>query len=298
VHYYGEIMALLTAFCWAYNSVVFADAGKRVSSLTVNRMRLYIAFFSLLIFHSLCFGEMFPLFCDSRTYFYLALSGVIGYVLGDSFLFESFLMIGPRLSMLIMTSSPVFSTILAMIFLKEHLSISQIVAIFITISGIGWVVSEKNSEDKNKRNKKIFLGVLFAVIGSISQSAGLLFSKLGLESGISSISANFIRVSAGMSFVLLYSIIGKKLAKDIRKMKNKRALIEIGSGTILGPVIGVIFSLEAINHTSIGIASTLMSLSPVILIPVSYYHYKEKITWRSIFGTLLAVFGASYLFFS
>jgi drug/metabolite transporter (DMT)-like permease len=297
LHYYGEIAALTTALCWAFNSVVFSNAGHRVGSLTVNRVRLYIAFISLLIFHFIYFGSFYPISYGSGNYIYLGLSGIIGYIIGDSFLFESFLMIGPRLSMLIMTSAPIFSAILAWLFLKEHLDFLQIIAMLITLFGIGWVISEKGNHQDSKQKPKLLLGVLFATIGSIGQAVSLLFSKMGLTGGISTISANLIRVSAATVFIFLFSIITKKFIKDIKKMRDKKAFIEIGSGSLIGPVLGVILSLEAINHTHIGIASTLMALSPVILIPVSHYLYKERITWRAVIGTIIAIGGAAWLFF-
>ena len=297
MQYYGEITAIATAFCWAFNSVVFSEAGHRVSSFTVNRVRLYIAIIALIIFHFIYFGTLFPISLSGNNYLYLGLSGIIGYVIGDTFLFESFLLIGPRLSMLIMTSAPIFSAILAWIFLKEHLSFLEVLAMVITLSGIGWVVSEKKDDEKKSQKRKILLGVLFATVGSLRHATGLLFSKLGLQGGISTISANLIRISAAAIFVFGFSIISGVFLKDIKKMRDKKALLEIGSGSLVGPVLGVILSLEAINHTSIGIASTLMSLSPVILIPVSHYFYKEKITLRTIIGTLVAILGAAWLFF-
>ncbi len=295
MNYYGEIAALATAGCWSFNSVVFANAGHRVSSFTVNRVRLYIAFLALMIFHLFYFGEIIPLTLSSNNYIYLGLSGIVGYIIGDSFLFESFLMIGPRISMLIMTSSPVFSAILAWLFLGEKLNILQIMAMIITLSGIGWVILEKRDEEEKKTH--ILMGVLFAMIGSLGQAAGLLFSKIGLRGNVSTISANLIRVSTAAILIAIFSIITGKFLKDLRKMKNKKALFEISSGSIVGPVIGVILSLEAINNTNIGIASTLMSLSPIILIPVSHFMYKEKITWRAVVGTLVAIGGAAWLFF-
>ena len=79
-------------------------------------------------------------------------------------------------------------------------------------------------------------------------------------------------------------------------MKDRKALLEIGAGALTGPVLGVTLSLVAIAHTHIGVASTLMSLTPVILLPVSYFLFKEKITSRAIVGTLVALLGVVLLF--
>ena len=65
----------------------------------------------------------------------------------------------------------------------------------------------------------------------------------------------------------------------------------------MGPVIGVVLSLVAILHTHMGIASTLMAMSPVILIPLSRIIYKAHITFKTILWTAVAIAGASLLFF-
>jgi len=297
MNYYGELLSVLTAFCWTFNSVVFTNAGKRVNSFTVNRTRLFLAFISLIPINFIFTGFLFPINLNFNNYLYLSLSGITGFLIGDTFLFESFVLIGPRIAMLIMTTSPILSTILAFIFLNENISLLSIIAILITLMGIGWVIMEKRDKNNHPIKKDYIKGIIFASIGSLGQAVGLLLSKFGLEGNISTISANFIRITSAVLVYFIYSILSDTLKSDIRKlMKNTKAFWEIFSGSLTGPVLGVILSLEAINHTKIGIASTLMSLSPIILIPVSHFLYKEKITIRSVIGTIIAIAGASWLF--
>lgn len=67
-------------------------------------------------------------------------------------------------------------------------------------------------------------------------------------------------------------------------------------GSIIGPYLGISLSFIAIENTSVGIAATLMSTTPIMLIPLSKYFYKEQIHFISIIGTIIAVFGVSLLF--
>jgi drug/metabolite transporter (DMT)-like permease len=39
-----------------------------------------------------------------------------------------------------------------------------------------------------------------------------------------------------------------------------------------------------------------MALLPVIILPISYFAFKEKIGWHALLGTLLAVAGVAILF--
>ncbi len=297
MQFYGEVAALLTAFCWSFNSIVFSEAGKKVSSLTVNRTRLYMALIILIFFNFFVYSKFIPSGVPFKNAIFLGLSGIVGYIIGDSFLFESFLLVGPRISMLIMLSTPIFGSMLAWIFLGEKLSEKDIIAILITISGIALVVGEKRENKSFFKKGKYLYGIGFAVIGAVSQATGLLLSKFGLEGGVSTVSANFVRVGVAAIFYFLLSLLTGALIKDFKKINNnKTAGLQIFLGAATGPVIGVILSLEAINHTSIGIASTLMSLSPIILIPVSHYLYGEKITVYSVLGTVIAIFGSSLFF--
>jgi drug/metabolite transporter (DMT)-like permease len=296
IHYYGEIAALLTAVCWAFNSVVFTLAGKRVGSVIVNKVRLWIAFIAQAILHVILYRTFFPFDASPREFFYLALSGVIGLAVGDGLLFEAFMLIGPRLSTLLMLSVPIFSTFLAWIVLGETLLLLEVIAILITVGGIGWVVSERQPHF-HRRPKHYLLGVLMGVGGAVGQAVGLLFSKIGIAEGLSAVSANHIRVAAAAAVIAAVPLLRGRMRTDILKMKNKKALLEITSGALTGPVLGVILSLVAIRYTHIGVASTLMSLSPVLLIPVGYYLFKERITFRTVAGTLMALAGAVLLFF-
>jgi drug/metabolite transporter (DMT)-like permease len=296
---YGEIAALLTALCWSFNSVVFTRAGKRVGAVTVNAFRLWIAFPALVLLHWLLFGAPLPFAIEKGRLLYLGVSGVIGFVVGDAMLFESFLLIGPRLAMLLALLVPVFGALLAFVFLGEKLLALEIVSILVTIGGVAWVVAEKTApvpESAPKPPRKFTLGVWLAVGGAAGQAVGLLFSRWGLAGGYSAISATLVRVGvAGLALVLLGLSRGN-LHSHLAKMKDRKALLEITAGALTGPVLGVTLSLVAIAHAHIGVASTLMSLTPVFLLPVSHFFFKEKITMRAVIGTMIALLGVVLLF--
>jgi drug/metabolite transporter (DMT)-like permease len=296
---YGEIAALLTAVCWAFNSVVFTRAGKRVGAITVNYMRLWIAVPALLLIHWLLFATPFPFAIEPRRFFYLGVSGLIGFVIGDTMLFESFLLIGPRLAMLLALLVPVCSTLLAWVILGEKLLTLEIVSMLVTIGGIAWVVAEKRTPVAtftSRQPQQYRLGILLAVGGAMGQAVGLLFSRLGLTGGYSAISATLVRVSVSALALMALGLFQGKIFAHLVKMKDKKALLEITAGALTGPALGVVLSLVAIAHAHIGVASTLMSLTPVFLLPVSYLLFKERITSRAIVGTMIALLGVIMLF--
>ncbi len=67
-------------------------------------------------------------------------------------------------------------------------------------------------------------------------------------------------------------------------------------GAFSGPFIGVTLSLVALGNAQVGVASTLMSLTPAFLLPFSAIVFKEPIWRRAVYGTVLALAGVALLF--
>jgi len=292
--YLGESAALLTSLCWSLNSVCFTVAGRRVGSASVNLVRLLMAWALLVLLHLALYGSLFPVQAGATRLGWLGMSGLIGFALGDAVLFESFLLIGPRLAMLLMTLSPIFSALLAWLFLGQNLSLPKVLAMVVTLGGIAWVVWGGGDHEAHPH---LWRGILLGIGGALGQSVGLVFSMKGLAGGFPPISANLIRVTAGLAALLLYFGATGRLVGALGGLRDGRATAFIGLGAVTGPVLGVVLSLVAIAKAPMGVAATLMSLSPVILLPVSHFGFKEKVGGHAILGTLLALAGAAALFF-
>lgn len=292
--YLGESAALLTSVCWSLNSVCFTVAGRRVGSASVNLGRLLMAWVLLVLLHLALYGTAFPWQAGGSRFTWLGLSGLIGFALGDAVLFESFLLIGPRLAMLLMTLSPIFSALLAWLFLHQGMGFAKVGAMVVTLLGIAWVVG---GDEDHGAHPHLWRGILLGIGGALGQSVGLVFSKFGLAGDFSPVSANLIRASGGALALLLYFGFTRTLGSTLAALKDARATSFITLGAVTGPVLGVVLSLIAIAKAPMGVAATLMSLSPVLLLPVAHFIFKEKVGGHAILGTLLALAGAVALFF-
>lgn len=294
--YLGEIAAIITSITYALNSTLFTSAGKLVGSIVVNRVRLVAAWIFLSLAHWIFLGSLWPVDADLNRWFWLGISGIIGLVLGDAFLFQAFLWVGPRLSMLMMSLAPIIAAVIAWIFLGEKLAIWQMTGILITLVGVGWVVLDKNKNQVNPKENYL-KGILFGIGGATGQGLGVVLAKVGLDGNYSAISANFIRMFTALIVILLVTIIQKQLIQTITVVRQKpRALMGIIGGAFSGPFLGVSLSLFALQNTSIGVASTLMALPPIFLLPVEHFYYQEKIGWGAILGTVVAMIGVAVLF--
>jgi len=294
--YLGEIAALLTSLAFSVTSSMFTLAGRQVGSVVVNRMRLILAVILLSLTHLFLFGSLAPWDADPQRWLWLSLSGITGLVFGDAFLFQAFVWIGPRLSMLMMSLAPVISTIIAWVFMDEYLSALQILGIGLTLGGIAWVVLERNGKQEN-RDRNYARGILFGLGAALGQSLGLVLAKNGLYGDFSPISANLIRMLTAMLVLWIITIFQRKAGATFQIINtNRRALIFLSAGVIAGPFLGVSLSLLAVQKIALGVASTLMALPPVFLLPISYFFFKERFGWGAIAGTFVAITGTALLF--
>ena len=292
----GELAALGTSIAFSFGSVFLTLAGRRVGSMVLNRTRLLLAILFLGITHWIILGIPVPIYAEPQRWLWLGLSGVVGLILGDVFLFQAFVWIGPRLSMLMMSLVPILAAFLAWIFLGEQMGWVEIVGVLITLAGVAWVVMERNGS-KNAENPNYVRGILYGLGGAIGQAAGLILAKNGLGGEFSPISANIIRmISAAMVLWLITFIQGQARETLQTLTHNRRGLLFIVIGAVFGPFLGVSLSMLAIQRAQVGIASTLMALPPIFLLPISYFVFKERYGWGVILGTLIAISGVAVLF--
>jgi drug/metabolite transporter (DMT)-like permease len=294
--YIGELAALFTSLCWAIAAVGFTFSSARIGPIVTNRIRVLIAVLALLILNAILYGQPIPLDAGGERWFWLMLSGVVGLALGDAWLFRSFQDVGPRIGLLLLSLAPVFGSALAWLFFGETLTTIQVAGVLVTLAGIFWVVLVRPAEGEQRPRHHV-RGILFGVLGAIGQAGGLVLARPGLSDDFPPFAATLIRMIA--AFVILWgmALLQKQALETINLMrKDLVALRWIAFGALFAAVIGISASLFAVQHAEIGVASTLMALPPVFMLPLSYFIFKERFNWQAVAGTLLAVAGVALLF--
>lgn len=295
MNYTGEIAALLTAVFWTITALAFEQASLKVGSLSVNIIRLFIGLLFLSVFTSISRGLVLPLDASPEAWAWLLLSGLIGFLFGDLFLFKSYTLIGSRFAMLVMTLVPLMTALSGRLILGEKLSLISYIGMMLTISGISLAIFNRNKEDGKLKLKLSLKGLLFAFFGALGQALGLVISKLGMKD-YDPFAATQIRIIAGIfGFVILVTLM-KRWPGVISALKHKQGMIGISIGSFFGPFLGVSFSLLAIKHTQTGIASTIMALVPILIIPPVVLIYKQKITLIEVIGVCISFSGVALLF--
>jgi len=295
--YLGEISALAAALCWTMTAITFEIAGKEVGANVVNIMKLVISFLILALMLTFTKNDVFLQTVPPEGWFYLMISGVIGFVLGDIFLIKAFIMIGSRISLLIMSSVPPISAILGYLVFGEVLSLYSVIGMIITIFGISMVLIVKDINKKEIKLSHPMKGIIYALIGAFGQAVGLIFSKLGMGN-LNILVATQVRMIAGIIGLVIIFMINKEFYKIKNAFKSKKVMISIFIGSLFGSTLGVIFSLLAIKHTSVGVASTIMALAPILVIPISIKIFHEKVDRKAILGAFIAILGVTVLIFA
>ena len=291
----GEIASLATALCWTISAVSFEAAGKKVGSISVNIIRLVIALLFITVYNSLTRGMMLPIDASGSAWFWLSISGLIGFVIGDLFLFQAFVLIGSRLSMLIMSAVPPITAITGFIMMGERISFLDFTGMMITIGGIALVILTRNPEDKMVRFSYPVRGIIYAFLGALGQAFGLVFSKFGMGT-YNPFAATQIRIIAAIiGFSIVISML-KKWRAIYLALQDIKAMNYISIGSLFGPFIGVSLGLLAVQHAPTGIVSTITSITPILIIPVAIIIFKEKVSPREVFGALITLVGVSLLF--
>lgn len=300
----GEFAALLTAIFWTVTALAFESASKKVGSLSVNLIRLCMAMVFLSLYAWVTRGLILPIDATGYQWVWLSLSGLVGFVLGDLFLFRSYVVISARISMLIMALAPPIAALISWVALGEHLNAKQGLGMVLTFAGIALVILKRefnpDEEESDTRKKQVKLnypikGLLLAFGGAVGQAGGLVLSKIGMQD-YDVVAAVQIRVITGVvGFAAIFFFLNR-WESLWAAFKNTTAIKRISIGAFFGPFLGVSFSLLSIKHTSTGVASAIMSIVPVIIIAPAVLIFKEKFNSKELIGALITV-GGVMLFF-
>ena len=307
--YLGETISLVVALCWTATALFADEASHRLGSMTVNVIRLLLAsvFLSLILWITI--GCPYPLWADSRTWFYLGLSALVGYVFGDFCLFNSYLVIGARWGQLFMTLAPPIAALSGWLLLGETLTWRSILAMVVTISGIAISILAKG-EGGHLHFSLPMKGILLGIGAGLGQGLGLVLSKIGMDYYEAALPDDVSRMTqvmlpfastmiralvGGAGFLILLSL-GEGLGKLADARRNPTGLKYALLTTFFGPFIGVSLSLMAVRFAPAGIASTLMALTPVLIIlPYCLIHH-QRVKPKEILGVTISMVGVAMFF--
>ena len=300
--FFGEMIALATVLCWTCSVQFFEAASREVGAIPVNIIRLFVA---LILFSILLLwkdGSLVPLDFPAHAWLYLSLSGVVGFFIGDIFLFKALVELGPRVAMLIQSLAAPTAAIMGWLWLGETYLLHQWIGMAVALSGVTSVILERAGKaspaGRLKPRKISARGVGIGLVGMVGQAGGIILSKIGMQADsgyLDAFSATQIRAIAAFACFLLFFTVTNKW-RDVRKaLGNTRAVVFTSLGAVFGPFVGVSLSLLTLHYLTTGVASTFFALVPICIIPFSIPLHKEHVSIRAVAGALVAVIGVYLL---
>lgn len=307
----GALAALGTAFAWTLTAIAFEYAGKRIGAVALNFLRLVLGCLFLGVYGLITRGMFFPFDAPLSAWAWLAVSGIVGLVVGDLLLFQAFIDIGSRVAMLVYATAPAFTAVLGFLVFGERISLLGVGGMCLTLAGIAVVVFGRRPADAapaesaaasegarpsapaNRPHRA--RGLALAAIATLCQAAGLILGKLGAGS-MDAFAGTQVRVSAGVLGFAIALLVTRSWRGIGTALKDRKAIASLSVGSFFGPFLGVSLSLLAVQSGNVGIASAIMSIVPVLIIAPSALILKEKVALREIVGSIIAVAGVFALF--
>ena len=315
----GILAAVGSMACWVFTSLSFTTAGKRYGSTCVNVTRSVLAALILILVVWAVGGTPFPVPSDIR-FWLLGVSGVFGLAVGDQLIFSAFNRIGPRLTLLILNLVPVLTALIAWPGLGEPLAVFGWIGIILTVLGVGWVLLEDrapaSSQDGYTRPR---LGICLALFGVLSVSIGNVLAKHGMlipsevvgahatPTEVGPLVAQEVRMLFGALAIVGLLVLARAAGQGIGTPPVADARARPGPvtsitlllvGTLLGPILGMILFLYSALLVKLALATTVLALTPIAVLPFNHLVDRAPITRRALAGAILGVIGVTVLAFA
>lgn len=290
----GEMAALSAAFLWAFSSFLFSRLGNTIPPIEMNFLKgiLAVALFTATLF---ILGDPVTNL-TWQTVIILAVSGAIGIGFGDTMYFEALNLLGPRRTLLVTTLAPVFTALLAWVFLDETLNLLAVAGIFLTIAGIAWVITEQE-KDSGQDSSHIRKGIFYAFLAAMTQAIGAVLSRWVLTgTQTSALHSALVRLVAGILFIVIWvAVKHQPVGQWVKTKSTPRLWGTVAVVVVLGTYLAIWLQQVAFQYTRVGIAQTLLATSPLFVLPFSALQ-RERLSLRSITGVFVAVAGIALMF--
>ncbi|MCH5168045.1 MAG: DMT family transporter [Prevotellaceae bacterium] len=304
----GELLSFLVAVMWTFTAIFAEIAGKRIGTLVLNVWRMILTIVLLGGLLWLTCGKPWPQYATPEVWKWFLASGFMGFAFGDYCLFNAYIIIGSRYAQLFMTLGSPFAAITAWLLMGEAMSVLGLLGMMVTLTGIG--ISILGKDDTGSRHVTLPLrGILLGIGAGLGQGVGIVLSKQGMlhygsvvppEAGdvasMMPFAGTQIRAMMGLLVFGISLLLARRFGDFLRAATDLRGAAAAMGAILLGPFFGVSFSIMAVSMTTAGVAQTLMSLTPVLILWPSRLIFGKKVSMQEVVGALIAVAGASLFF--
>ena len=289
-----ELAALGTAACWATTGLIAADAVRTLGPFHFNLWRQGFVTAVLLAVVAAT-GAWIGL--DGTTVAVLALSGVVGILLGDTFNFAAVGRLGPRRAGAIFALNAPMAAVMGWVLLGESLSFQGAAGIALTAAGVAVAIMGRpraNAHRLESLTGTLLPGIACGLLAAFGQAAGSLIARPVMEAGLDPWLASLIRV--GASGLMMGMIAATPWAPPLRRPVTPTVVALTAATALIGLFLGMTLFLFALQGSKTGIIATLSATSPVIILPLLWLRTGQRPTATSWLGAAMAVAGLALIF--
>jgi drug/metabolite transporter (DMT)-like permease len=292
--YIHEIAALGTATCWATTGLIAADGVRALGPFHFNLIRqgLVTLLLALVVLATGAFGAP-----GWGGILVLALSGVVGILIGDTLNFAAVGRIGPRRAGAIFALNAPMAALLGWALLDETLRLQAVLGILLTAAGVALAILGRPASGAHRLETlqgTLVIGVLFGLGAALGQAAGSLMARPLMHGGMDPYLASLFRV--GASGLTMGVIAMTPLGPAAPKVITRNILILTAITAVIGLLLGMTLFLFALQGSQTGIIATLSATSPVIILPLLWLRTGQRPSLLSWAGAALAVAGLALIF--
>ncbi len=290
----------MTGLLWAIGPLCFASIGRWIGAAGILVLGRIVASV-LLVIVSAAYLLIMPearQVPDSQQVLWIAVSSVLGMVLGDILLYEALVSLGPRRATQIQMIAPVFSASAAWLWMGETMGPLQLAGAAIVMGGIAVAVmarartGEKGREPGFVTNK----GLACAIGSAVLTGLGAVTLRQAFRLGpLDSIITGTVRVGIGAVLLSFMPLVRGQLPALLRYLRDPWILQRFVPGVLAGPVLGILCYVAAVKRVNPGLVSTLAQTSPLFMMPMIWYRYNAGIGWRTALATLAAIGGVALI---
>lgn len=298
----GVILALCAAALWSVAPLAFASAGRRIGPFRVNLLRIAIATAALLAVLGLMslVPAWRPVLPRSQQVLFLALSGFVGMGIGDALYYDALVQLGARRALQVLTLAPVGSATLAWGWLGETLRPNELAGAVVVMSAVAYAIyiERKAAGDSQREPGRVSpRGVVNAFLAALCMGAGAVLTRQAFTSqpDLNALAATTLRVGAAAVLLWVIPIASGNVGHVLHHMRDPHIRSRIATGTLAGPLLGMICYVAALKYAKAGTVSTLASVSPIIIIPLVAWRYKTRVRTRAIGAAIVAIAGVALI---
>ncbi len=246
-------------------------------------------------------GNPFPVDATPRQIGLLALSGLIGLGVGDTFYFACLLRVGPQRALLMLLAAPVMSALLGVVLLNETMSAARWAGMALTLAGIGLVQVSRPLQDgdtKDSKPEKTGAGIAFGLLACLGMAVSSLFTKTVLNEELPVLQTVQLRLAAVVVLLPVFGLATGQLRAWVSPLRSRKVLLLTVCAAFLGTFVGISMMTLSQKFIPIGMANTLCSTSPLFALPIVFCLRGSRIGKREILGTVAAFAGVALIFLS